>query len=295
MKKNYTALQKKLAAYGSVAAAVMAASTVDAQVIYHDVIPDRVLTNQGDSMHVDLNNDGIVDFILSKAWSTYNGTKAGVTPLGSDAVAGSTVNFNNNHQGYSGMLLFPFDLASGAAIGQNLAWFSNNQLYHPPAYPGLFVPAMGFTYDGGAYGNWPDSIDHYLPLKVLVGANTYYGWARCNVDAEVSQLIVKSWAVQSTPSTSIEAGEGESLSAVGNVAGGHLRIFSFNKEIYIGNPSMNNSDMNIQVTNMLGEEVKTFTSDQSQVRIDASDLPEGVYMVIVKNRNQLTSEKVSIR
>jgi hypothetical protein len=108
---DYTALQKKLTAYGSFAVAVMAASAGDAQVIYHNVVPDRVLTNQGDSMHVDLNNDGIVDFIFSKAWSTYNGTKAGVTPLGSDAIAGSTAIFNNNHQGYSGMLLFPFDFA----------------------------------------------------------------------------------------------------------------------------------------------------------------------------------------
>jgi hypothetical protein len=163
-----------------------------------------------------------------------------------------------------------------------------------PAYPGLFVPAMGFTYDGGTYGNWPDSIDHYLPLKVVAGTNAYYGWARCNVDAEVSQLIIKSWAIQSTPSTPIEAGEGESSSAAGNVANDYLKIFSFHKEIYIENPSMSNAEINIRITNMLGEELKTFTFHQSQVAIDASDLSAGVYLVTVRKGSQLTSARVTI-
>lgn len=57
-------------------------------------------------------------------------------------------------------------------------------------------------------GVWPNLIDHYLGLKLIVGSNTYYGWARMQINLlNPTSCIIKDYAYNSIPNQPILAGE----------------------------------------------------------------------------------------
>ena len=71
------------------------------QIIYTDVYPDQTFNTNGNVYHLDLNNDGITDFNISKFYSitcfTYNCNKKRIlssiriSPLNGNAVAANTI------------------------------------------------------------------------------------------------------------------------------------------------------------------------------------------------------------
>jgi len=62
--KDISSLKKKLAGYSAMASAMLAANhnTSDAQVVYHDILPDTFITDQNLTYNLDMNNDGVTDF-----------------------------------------------------------------------------------------------------------------------------------------------------------------------------------------------------------------------------------------
>src|SRR5947207_6635664 len=63
--KDVSSLKKKMAGYSAMVGAVLAANHhVDAQVVYHDIVPDTFVRNANPIYDLDMNNDGIVDFWL---------------------------------------------------------------------------------------------------------------------------------------------------------------------------------------------------------------------------------------
>src|SRR6187397_2379792 len=135
MKKDNSALLKKLKQYSALAAPMLAtAGFASGQVVYHDVVPDRIMTsdNPQDTMLVDLNNDGVLDFVFF-AVSNFAGAfkVVGVFPAGysssSNAVAGSGPIYNTAG-GATAPLLHPYPFSAGALIDQNLPWYKQSQL-----------------------------------------------------------------------------------------------------------------------------------------------------------------------
>ena len=67
MRKENSTLLKKLKQYSALAAPMLAtAGFASGQVVYHDIVPDRILTGNSpaDTMLVDMNNDGVIDFVF---------------------------------------------------------------------------------------------------------------------------------------------------------------------------------------------------------------------------------------
>src|ERR1043165_5867669 len=64
--KDISSLKKKLAGYSAMAGVMIAANhqASDAQVIYHDIDPDTLISNSNPMYQIDMNNDGIVDFVI---------------------------------------------------------------------------------------------------------------------------------------------------------------------------------------------------------------------------------------
>ena len=63
-----TTTPKRLTAYSTMAAAVLAITNeADAQVIYTDINPDKVVFTTGplDSLHLDVDGDSVTDFIFN--------------------------------------------------------------------------------------------------------------------------------------------------------------------------------------------------------------------------------------
>jgi hypothetical protein len=60
---------------------------------------------------------------------------------------------------------------------------------------------------GTNIGYWPSVTNKYLALKLIVGTNTYYGWARFDLLAISASFTIKDYAYNSIPNTCIQAGK----------------------------------------------------------------------------------------
>lgn len=202
MKKNSTlnqTLLKRLKSYALTAGAIAGAATVsDAQeVIYTDVDPDQQATAAGDSIYLDLNNDGTDDFLFFANSFTFAGgsvQRVFVAPLGDNAVQASLI----------GTYAYPYVLPSGNAIDANQSW--QNTGYAQTMAWQTFASTFS-----GEYGNWINVTDGYLGLRLDLDGQTHYGWARFDVSAGLATL--KDYAFESLACLGIEAASQTSLSA----------------------------------------------------------------------------------
>jgi hypothetical protein len=149
------------------------------QIIYTD-IPDAT---PNATYSLDLNNDTVIDFILQ-----YGG---GASTIG-------VMCYPQNNNAYSGNFVngtyLPWSLSTSNSICASLAtWYDFNN-------PGTL--ALGTN-----IGHWVGASDKYLALKLIVGTNTYYGWARIDILSNSASFTIKDYAYESTPNVCIQSGQ----------------------------------------------------------------------------------------
>lgn len=204
--KNKESVQNKLKAYSLLAGTAVLAvgNDANANIIYTDINPDTTLNTHGAIYDLDLNNDATNDFrfTLSKvfidgnpgiSFSTQN--IARIQPLNpSNEILGNNVNK-------------PFALNNGAVISNGGTTWLNAASQTLLSY----FRSVTFTTNIASLnrvGNWQGHlVDKYLGLKLVVGADTYYGWARLDVDSSANFIRVKDYAFKNIPDQSINAGE----------------------------------------------------------------------------------------
>ena len=189
MKKEKSTFTNKLKAYSALAGSLLAFNnTADAQILYTDVNPDFTGNSNGDVYELDLNNDGTTDFAIQFVSGPYYGYSIN----GVFAVALNSY----NGMGISSSCL-PIALNTGTAIDGNITFYSYG--------------AMALQYDGllysGQFGNWLGVNNQYLPLRITVGTDNYYGWARLDVAADASSFTLKDFALNMGVNQPINAGQ----------------------------------------------------------------------------------------
>ena len=204
MKKD--SFEKKLASYVAMSAAYLAAHPLDvnAQIMYTDVSPDLVIS-QG-YFNLDLNNDGVVDFKLEQIENeTHFITSSQFYYFSHSSRVAYNFCLNANHAAalnYNSFELKAFQ--SGDTIGANALFTIPNILHSHTQFAisgtGTYSNA-GFNSQGAFYG-----VDQYIGLKLNAGGNIYYGWAR--VDVNNNHIVLKDYAVNLSPDSSIIAGQG---------------------------------------------------------------------------------------
>ncbi|GDX51920.1 hypothetical protein LBMAG27_09670 [Bacteroidota bacterium] len=211
MKPDKNDLKKKLAAYCTLSAGFLAmhAEKACAQIIYTDVNPDAVLNSSfwlGANYQLDLNNDGIVDFRLSEnfsSWSTYYMSTAFSAYLNS---SNRIDGYGNNKMMASSLGNFPKPLSIGDTINANNIVLSNGILEHrfssQEYHQGFPTVNNSFYSEQGLFDLYAEK---YVGLKLLMGGNTYYGWARIKI--LWGEMIVYDYAVNPTPNQQILAGQ----------------------------------------------------------------------------------------
>jgi hypothetical protein len=170
---------KKIATFCCLLILLAFNNNLHAQIIYTD-IPDET---PNATYPLDLNNDSIVDFIIQFGGS---GSMIGVicSPQNNNAYAGNFV----------GGVHLPWALSASNNICDTLStWYESNN-------PGI----MGM---GVNIGYWPSATNKYLALKLIVGTNTYYGWARFDLLAISSSFTIKDYAYNSIPNGCIQTGK----------------------------------------------------------------------------------------
>lgn len=238
-------------------------SSVFSQIIYTD-IPDATPSA---TYPLDLNNDTIVDFLIQFDLS--------------DRVMCKPQNNNAYSGDFAGGNYLPWALASSISICDSLfTWYDSSK-------PGTMA-------SGTTAGHWVGATNKYLALKLIVGANTYYGWARFDILATSSSFTIKDYAYQSTPNACIKSGQTT------------LGIKDYTTKNYLivsPNPitasttiqtidNLNNATLTI--FNAQGQAVKQVKNINGQsIYISRDMLQKGIYFLRVEDENNIIAvEKI---
>lgn len=167
----------------------------NAQIVYTNVNPDA--TSSG-GYNLDLNNDGITDFIITHTTSTISGSP--------NCSGTKTNNFikvspTGNNQCATNKLV-----ANTIINSSLLTWNSSaNQVIASSIWHCGFHP-NGWSWTASYPGHWSNSVIGYMALKITVNGNTYYGWLGMNTFL-ASTFTIKDYAYNSIPNQPILAGE----------------------------------------------------------------------------------------
>ena len=172
-------LNRQLNTYAQVASAagvsVLAlAGASEAKVVYTATYQ---VTHTGFPLYIDLNHDGIKDFLLrTNFYQGSSGLEVGLSVSGyrnpNNAVAGRRF----SHSGYF------YSAASALRAGARIGPRGNFSVRFPFMAMEIFS-GFGSTYsDLGAWAGEGEGVkSHYLGLKFVIDGEIHYGWARFSV------------------------------------------------------------------------------------------------------------------
>jgi hypothetical protein len=236
-------------------------SRIYSQIIYTD-IPDAT---PNATYPLDLNNDAIVDFLIQ-----YDLTdKLMCKPQNNNAYSGNFV---------AGVHL-PWAFAASNNICDSLAtWYDANN-------PGTMAW-------GTSTGYWIGETNKYLALKLNVGTNTYYGWARFDVVATSSSFTIKDYAYESSPNTCIQSGQ----SILGLNEHSINNRFSIFPNPLISSTTLETSydlkNASLTLYNAYGQTLKQVNNISGQtLSLSRDNLPSGLYLIRLTEENKIIAEE----
>jgi Secretion system C-terminal sorting domain len=239
-------------------------SNVSAQIIYTD-IPDAT---PNATYPLDLNNDAITDFTILSGPN-----KVDCYPHNNNAYAGEFIN---------GTYL-PWAMSQPDNICPSLAtWYGSNN-------PGTMAL-------GTSTGHWVGQTDKYLALKLIVGTNTYYGWARLDLLATSSSFTIKDYAYESTPNTCIQSGQ----TRLGIIENTTNNIFSIFPNPFISSTTIktigNLKNATLTVYNAYGQTVKQINNISGHtIPLYRGNLSSGLYFIrLIEEDKIIAVEKLII-
>jgi len=160
-----------LAALAAGVGALAMAQPAESQVV---ITTTSIQLNSDGSVPIDLNNDGVTDFILAIEHNGYDhgfyGSFVAMPVTGGKVMAGT--------HGSKGA--YASALGNGAVIGPS-AHFSSS------AGRGVTMVerSEGFvsaSTQNTVYGNWGNASNKYLGVKFLINGETHYGWIQMSTD-----------------------------------------------------------------------------------------------------------------
>lgn len=188
-------LKSRLKAYSMTAGAVAAGvAGVNAQVVYTDIDPDVT----GDTLYLDLNNDGTDDFVflasadVAGSSSSFNVYRNFVVALNSNAVAGSI----------SSSYFYPYAFSSGSIIDGNQPFNSGSNFQTLGwDYFGISATSAAYTFGNIRVGQG----EAYVGLRLDVNGQTHYGWARLQLNLG-GTITIMDYAYDANACVGIAAG-----------------------------------------------------------------------------------------
>lgn len=298
MKNNSTpSLENRLKKYSALAGSIVAAAgSANAQIVYTDVNPDENI-DQVDSVYaLDLNNDATVDFNLVAVFAsgTYlggllnyyadivamvcEGSNELNGTVGTNATYAAALDFNDNIDATLNWLNVP--LGTGAQAG---AMMAGNVVL-----TGLYSTTIGA-------GNFIGATDKFLGLRIHVGADSYYGWARLDVPLDARSFTIKDYAYQSISDSAIVAGD-DGMGGVGVAENGeNLMKMRFNRNIFHLDAYNVNSNGTVEIFNMTGQKVADLAATPGNNTYDLGILQGGIYIVRARFDEGEMTRKFMIR
>lgn len=235
------------------------------QIIYTD-IPDAT---PNATYPLDLNNDSIVDFLIQFDLVD----KVMCKPQNNNAYSGNFV--GGEH--------LPWALAASYNICDTFAtWYDANN-------PGTMAW-------GTNTGYWVGETNKYLALKLIVGANKYYGWARLDLLGSSTSFTIKDYAYESTPNACIQSGKNS-----GGINGNSNKNISVFPNPFSSSATIKSIDnfknTTLSIYNSFGQTLKQIKNISGQtVSLFRDNLPSGIYFIRLTAENKnIGVEKLIIK
>ena len=189
MRKEHT-LTKKLAAYSALATSILLGKeSANAQILYTDLDPDAETSLPGNYI-LDLNNDGISDFKFNLIGLTaIYGNQMRVMGYSDNSIERDLSNFPGIFQSYA----YANVVMGGNPIGGSASFY------------GQEIMATYYTFY--LFGNFANTVDQFMGVKLVLNSNAYYGWVRLSVNATCNKLTISDYAVDTVANESILAGD----------------------------------------------------------------------------------------
>jgi hypothetical protein len=209
-------IHKRLNAYclaaGAAGVSVLAlAQSVEGRIVYtkvHHIIKPESLYD------LDLNNDGMIDFVLSNfTHGNTTGYLRVVTP--SSGFLGNCI-WDASRQPYASAL------RAGARVGASPKHFGRCDSGGMATWWNTYSGQKGFR------GTWANVKDRYLGLRINSNAGPKYGWARLSVITRLGfiEATLTGYAYETIPNKPIIAGKthGKDEATLGHLATGASAI-----------------------------------------------------------------------
>jgi len=202
-------LERRLESYALAASAagvslLALARPVEAKIVY---TPAHQIVGKKSYLYVDLNHDGIWDFIIiNSAFSAYH----------------TSVNFigaKGNDVGYAGVkgafhspdTFLALALKRGMRISGTERFYSRGDMAGQCAHNTNMSSFPCSSRANNTAGYWVNVTDRYLGLSFTIHGNIHYGWARLNVRVSKSKFTVTGtltgYAYETIPNKPIIAGK----------------------------------------------------------------------------------------
>jgi len=297
----------KLQSYSTLAGSMIAVKfSANAQILYTDVSPDDTLFFH-QYYPLDLNNDGVVDFYLSEGQqppSDYvHGAQIFNTGSGSlNSVLGVVTQTITNTSSSKFVMKLPFRLSFNYLIDSNLGWVKPNKFewaeidFQLDPYEQAILNAIFWT--STFYGYWQNNVgDRYLGLRIKLNDSLYYGWARLEVDSAANWIVLKDYAINLTPDSSILAGEGIPTTGINQEINFDFNVFPnpASSALFISGLYESHCETEATLIDLSGRRLLAQRISPSQNKIEISALSDGFYFLELKNEDQTLVKKVEIK
>jgi len=179
-------LTKNLIAYAAAAGAGLLSlpQAAEARVVY---TPANISIDANSTLPLDLNNDGIPDFLLQRAYLNHS-SELWVSP----AASGNGIRGANSYAAAAGFF--------GVPVGPQQQFLVESSIFM--ARSGSYGGISSFG------GPWANAANRYLGLKFVIGGVTHFGWARLNVSSlsTAGGVVLTGYAYETIPNTRIKEG-----------------------------------------------------------------------------------------
>jgi hypothetical protein len=304
---------KKLTAFFLVTAGIFSYFAVNAQIVYTNIKDVTLTCNKkcahcyhyslGKTYPLDLNNDGLLDFNITayREVTHYDGCSCDYCHCLDDIMNRVSITALNDNS----VIIGP----SGTALisGSNISSLSEWSIGVLGNFSLKSASVGCYDITGQCVirteGDWPNSSDRYLGLRIISNGQTYYGWARLSVfvDKSEASFKIKDYAYESTPGKSIHAGDiGGTPLAISskNAALVNLKIFPnpVTSTATITFSLSTQGRVSIRLYDKTGIPVMNVTDQEfakgiQQIKLNTQDLNAGIYLLRLESQGILQTRK----
>ncbi|MBK7443842.1 MAG: T9SS type A sorting domain-containing protein [Bacteroidetes bacterium] len=274
-------------------------------VVVTDVDPDTVINLDGEFYLLDMDNNLINDFIIFKDsgvyyYEDYSSTSVRFREFigaGPQATIQNKLLGGHYYNSWNGAEYYqPYDLSAGELISPEGQFYNAEVQVICAGHFINFYSAPAFDFGPGYWKDFDfEGVDdRYLGVSFVdEDNNRYYGWVRCSTADSMKAITIHEYAFENEPNKPILAGDTISYVDINTLPNTEaISIYSFENQIHI--QLMNNQDATVNIYDIKGNKIFFEQINRNSEIINMDNFAAGIYVVSVKQGENVVTKKVIV-